>query len=151
MVRGKLRQLPSGEYRDGLQIANMDKITVHVPMIPSEPDGSTQAQSTSTSNEVSVCTEGVKECKINVKIKGEKKAALLKTLGRNRVTAYAVRIIWLIANIEDKYHGPRIPTVAAAGQIHVNSQPLAHTSYPNKAQLYGELKDLQHQKQLPLL
>ncbi|GJX67876.1 hypothetical protein Tco_0303603 [Tanacetum coccineum] len=28
LVRGKLRQLPSGEYRDGLQIANMDKMTV---------------------------------------------------------------------------------------------------------------------------
>ncbi|GJT10383.1 hypothetical protein Tco_0857425 [Tanacetum coccineum] len=27
MVRGKLRQLPSGEYRDGLQIANIDKMT----------------------------------------------------------------------------------------------------------------------------
>ncbi|GKB00380.1 hypothetical protein Tco_0828373 [Tanacetum coccineum] len=28
MVRGKLRQLPSREYRDRLQIANMDKMTV---------------------------------------------------------------------------------------------------------------------------
>ncbi|GJX41642.1 hypothetical protein Tco_0256632 [Tanacetum coccineum] len=50
MVRGKLRQLPSGEYRDGLQIANMDKmivpLSVHVPMIPSELEGSTQGQST---------------------------------------------------------------------------------------------------------
>ncbi|GJT13918.1 hypothetical protein Tco_0860960 [Tanacetum coccineum] len=27
---------------------------------------------------------------------------------RNRVTAYAVRITWLIADIEDKYHGPRL-------------------------------------------
>ncbi|GJX92907.1 hypothetical protein Tco_0347493 [Tanacetum coccineum] len=28
LVRGKLRQLPSGEYRDGLQIPNMDKMLV---------------------------------------------------------------------------------------------------------------------------
>nr|GEU92581.1 zinc finger, CCHC-type [Tanacetum cinerariifolium] len=28
MVRGKLRKLPSGEYRDGLQIANIDKMTM---------------------------------------------------------------------------------------------------------------------------
>ncbi|GJR71888.1 hypothetical protein Tco_0084253 [Tanacetum coccineum] len=27
---------------------------------------------------------------------------------RNRVTTYAVRITWLIADIEDKYHGPRL-------------------------------------------
>ncbi|GJT52433.1 hypothetical protein Tco_0978590 [Tanacetum coccineum] len=32
MVRGNLRQLPSGEYRDGLWIANMDKLTVQVKM-----------------------------------------------------------------------------------------------------------------------
>nr|GEX62948.1 trans-resveratrol di-O-methyltransferase-like [Tanacetum cinerariifolium] len=32
MVRGKLRKLPSGEYRDRLQIANMDKITVPHPL-----------------------------------------------------------------------------------------------------------------------
>ncbi|GJU93286.1 hypothetical protein Tco_1318042 [Tanacetum coccineum] len=28
------------------------------------------------------------------------------TLGRNRVNTYAVRITWLIADMEDKYHGP---------------------------------------------
>ncbi|GKC57133.1 hypothetical protein Tco_1084731 [Tanacetum coccineum] len=29
----------------------------------------------------------------------------VESLGRNRVTAYAVRVTWLIADIEDKYHG----------------------------------------------
>ncbi|GJR55833.1 hypothetical protein Tco_1406354 [Tanacetum coccineum] len=29
---------------------------------------------------------------------------------RNRVTTYAVRITWLIADIEDKYHGPKHPS-----------------------------------------
>ncbi|GJW40585.1 hypothetical protein Tco_0066430 [Tanacetum coccineum] len=41
LVRGKLRQLPSGEYRDGLQIANMDKMIVPLSVldltIPPEP------------------------------------------------------------------------------------------------------------------
>ncbi|GJU37015.1 hypothetical protein Tco_1185369 [Tanacetum coccineum] len=59
-----------------------------------EANGSTQGQST-----VSV------EVLRNAKIKGEKKAASLN-LSRNRVTTYAVRITWLIADIEDKYHGP---------------------------------------------
>lgn len=40
------------------------------------------------------------------KDKGCKERSPPYTLGINRVNTYVVRITWLIASIEDKYHGP---------------------------------------------
>ncbi|GJS11071.1 hypothetical protein Tco_0367867 [Tanacetum coccineum] len=39
LVQGKLRQLPSGEYRDGLQILTLDQNDCTCHMIPPEPEG----------------------------------------------------------------------------------------------------------------
>ncbi|GJU02063.1 hypothetical protein Tco_1112401 [Tanacetum coccineum] len=104
LVRGKLRQLPNGDYRDGLQIADMDKMTFQnrrdlprdIPLdsvvvlryekrsksenkgkVPTEMELVLEQTQQGTSYEVSVSAEGVEELKRKVKIKGEKKEALL--------------------------------------------------------------------------
>ncbi|GJW60371.1 hypothetical protein Tco_0109706 [Tanacetum coccineum] len=59
------------------------------------------------SHEVSVSTEGVEELKRISKDKGYKKEDPPFTLlGRNQVNSYAARITKMIADIEDRHHGP---------------------------------------------
>ncbi|GJT56549.1 hypothetical protein Tco_0991603 [Tanacetum coccineum] len=101
---GKLRQLSNGDYRDGLQIADMDRITFQnqrdlprdIPLdsvvvlryekrsksenkgkVSTEMELVLEQTQQGTSYEVSVSAEGVEELKRKVKINGEKKEALL--------------------------------------------------------------------------
>nr|GEW52587.1 hypothetical protein [Tanacetum cinerariifolium] len=53
-------------------------------------------------NDILVSIEGVEELKRNVWIKGENKAALYYTLGRNWVNTYAIRFTKINSGIEDK-------------------------------------------------
>ncbi|GJT66751.1 hypothetical protein Tco_1018231 [Tanacetum coccineum] len=62
-----------------------------------------------SSHEVSVSTEGVEELKRIVKIKGVKKEALHSTR-QKQVNTYAARITKMIADIEDRHHGPKHPS-----------------------------------------
>ncbi|GJR52105.1 putative ribonuclease H-like domain-containing protein [Tanacetum coccineum] len=115
LVRGKLRQLLNGDYRDGLQIPDMDRMTFQnrrdlprdIPLdsvvvlryekrsksenkgkVPTEMELVLEQTQQGTSYEVSVSAEGVEELKRKVKIKGEKKEALLtlrqKPVGSNK-------------------------------------------------------------------
>ncbi|GJV22238.1 hypothetical protein Tco_1371258 [Tanacetum coccineum] len=104
LVRGKLRQLPNEDYRNGLQIADMDRMTFQnrrdlprdIPLdsevvlryekgvkvrimkkVSTEMELVLEQTQQGTSYEVSLSAEGVKELKRKVKIKGEKKEALL--------------------------------------------------------------------------
>ncbi|GJX18623.1 hypothetical protein Tco_0221300, partial [Tanacetum coccineum] len=107
LVRRELRQLPNGDYRDELQITDMDRMTVifrqnrrdlprDIPLdsvvvlryekksksenkgkVPTEMELVLEQTQQGTSYEVSVSAEGVEELKRKVKIKGEKKESLL--------------------------------------------------------------------------
>ncbi|GJV71962.1 hypothetical protein Tco_1491957 [Tanacetum coccineum] len=72
--------------------------------VPTEMEIVLEQTQQGTSHEVSVSTEGVEELKRKVKIKGEKKEALI-TPSRNWVNTSTVRITMMIANIEDCHHG----------------------------------------------
>ncbi|GJS56440.1 hypothetical protein Tco_0629802 [Tanacetum coccineum] len=101
-VGGRIRE---GDYRDGMVQSN-------VPMIPPEPEGSTQRQSTMDFNPL---------------IHSFRALSILRRSGLRTASAAAKPYqgdsseVYLITG--------RIPMVAAAGQKRVNPQPHAHTSY----------------------
>ncbi|GKE98396.1 hypothetical protein Tco_0021747, partial [Tanacetum coccineum] len=90
LVRGKLRQLLNGDYRDGRDLPRdipLDSVVVLryekrskseiKGKVPTEMELVLEQTQQGTSYEVSVSAEGVEELKRKVKIKGEKKEALL--------------------------------------------------------------------------